>query len=271
MTRSLLLLVGAFAAVATAETTAYVSFMMPDWDGEYLSASVVDVEGDATTLAVGCKGITLDWRMCGSNPQTIVGGPSTLSINWVDPSAHLYNDIFYTHSHDIRCNIYPEQSTATCTSTDIAVIDGKRTTSVTIEPTSRPHIYFYPVAITAGLEKLDGKDDDETSTVPTTTAQPQSTSAGTIATETSSEVAVETSPEASSDVHVPSEPVVPSHATTPSKAWGNATAKATSTSAPGIGPGTTPVEVSNAVGLGLAQSALVAGLAALVGGAAMLL
>ncbi|KAM6529989.1 Hypothetical protein NCS54_00941400 [Fusarium falciforme] len=266
MTRSFPLLVGAFAAVATAETTAYVSFMMPDWDGEYLSASVVGVEGAATTLAVGCKGITLDWKMCDSNPKTIVGGPSTLSINWVDRSAHLYDDVLYTRSQDIRCDIYPEQSTATCTSTDISVIDGKRTTSVTIEPTSRPDYYFYPVAITAGLEKLDGKDDDETTTIPTTTAQPQSTSVETTASETSSEVAVETS----SELHIPSEPVVPTQATTPSKVQGNDTAKATSTSAPSNGPGT-PVEVSHAIGLGLAQSALVAGLFALVGGAAMLL
>jgi hypothetical protein len=136
---------------------------------------------------------------------------------------------------------------------------------VTIEPTSRPDHYFYPVAITAGLEKLDGKDDDETTTIPTTTAQPQSTSVETTASETS-EAAVETS----SELQLPSEPVLPTQATTSSKAQGNDTAKATSTSAPSTGPGT-PVEVSHAIGLGLAQSALVAGLAALVGGAAMLL
>jgi hypothetical protein len=95
MARSLPLLTGAFAA-ATAQSTKLVSFMMPDWDGTNLSASVVDVNGDATTLAVSCEGITLDWNMCGSNPQTIVGGLSTLSVSWVDPSTHLYNDVFYT-------------------------------------------------------------------------------------------------------------------------------------------------------------------------------
>lgn len=146
------------------------------------------------------------------------------------------------------------------------MIDGKTTTDVTIEQTSGPGDYFHPVAITAGLEKLNGKYDDETTTVPTTTAQPQSTSVETTASETSSEVAVETS----SKLHIPSEPVVPTQATTPSKAQGNDTAKATSTSAPGTSP-STPVEVSDAIGLGLAQSALVAGLVALVGGAAILL
>lgn len=121
------------------------------------------------------------------------------------------------------------------------------------------------MAITAGLEKLNGEDDDETTTTPTTAAQPQSTSVETTASETSSEVAAETS----SEHHIPSEPVVPTQATTPSKTQGNDTIKATSTSASSTGPDT-PVEVSHAIGLGSARSALVASFVAL-GGVAMLL
>ncbi|KAM6521721.1 hypothetical protein FSOLCH5_006474 [Fusarium solani] len=260
MARSLPLLTGAFAA-ATAQSTKLVSFMMPDWDGTNLSASVVDVNGDATTLAVSCEGITLDWNMCGSNPQTIVGGLSTLSVSWVDPSTHLYNDVFYTKSQDLHCDIYLEQNTATGTSTAIDVIDGKRTTYVTTERTSRPDIYFYNITATAGIEKLDGKhsdDDGKPTPAPTTTDQPQSTDAGTTETETSF------------GVSATSEPAVITDLPTISEARTNTTYRPVSTPTAGVRP-TNPVIVDNAAGAGFVQNIIAAGLAAAVCGSAVLL
>ncbi|KAF4457599.1 GPI anchored [Fusarium albosuccineum] len=260
MARSLPVLAGTFA-IAAAQSTSVISFMVPDWDGLHLSASVVDVKDDATTLAVRCEGVHLDWNMCGSNPQTIIGGPSTLSVSWVDPSAHLYDDVFYTKSQDLHCDIYLDQSTATCTSTAIDVIKGRRTTHVTTETTSRPDLYYYEVIATAGIEKLDGKHNDDSSTaIPaaTTTSQPQSTDVETSELETSSKASAT------------SEQVVVTDVATTSEARTNTTYHPISTPGSGTNP-TSPIIVDNAAGARLVQNIVALGLAAGVCGAAMLL
>ncbi|KAJ3543825.1 hypothetical protein NM208_g3374 [Fusarium decemcellulare] len=239
MARSLPVLAGTFA-IAAAQSTSVISFMVPDWDGLHLSASVVDVKDDATTLAVRCEGVHLDWNMCGSNPQTIIGGPSTLSVSWVDPSAHLYDDVFYTKSQDLHCDIYLDQSTATCTSTAIDVIKGRRTTHVTTETTSRPDLYYYEVIATAGIEKLMRTDVETTEL------------------------------EASSKASATSEQVVVTDVATPSKARTNTTSHSISTPGSGANP-TSPIIVDNAASARSVQNIVAVGLAAGVCGAAMLL
>ncbi|KAF4976340.1 hypothetical protein FZEAL_6984 [Fusarium zealandicum] len=176
MIPSLALLAGTIAAVTAASETTTVNFLMPDWDGLNLSASVVAVRGDETTLAVACEGITLDWRMCGSNPQTIVGGPSTVSVTWVDKSAHVYWDVFTPKSQDHRCEINQQLDTATCISTGIWKIQGKMETTVITEERSSVWAYYYPVTVTAGAEKLRGENSDSTKTVDAVTTNSASDS-----------------------------------------------------------------------------------------------
>ncbi|KAF5017170.1 hypothetical protein F66182_10932 [Fusarium sp. NRRL 66182] len=267
-------------ALAAAQSTTTINFLMPDWDGLTLSASVVGVSGHETTLAVACEGITLDWQMCDTNPKTIVGGPSTLSIAWVDRSAHWAGTETYTKSAAYHCDIFP--ATATCTSTAISIYRGRTTTSVTTEGYRNPSSwYFHDVTATAGLEKLHPTYSSvpestsepattEAATIPATTSQPESTEPATTAPATTPQPetteAVETNTKRHANSTVVSGHGVTTHWVKPSEPTVNTTHHAAPAPAP-----TSPVIIDNASGPSLVQNIGFAGLVAAVGGIAMLL
>ncbi|KAM5348403.1 hypothetical protein ACJ41O_008227 [Fusarium nematophilum] len=232
MARSLTLLAGTLA-VAAAQTST-VSFLLPLFDRQTLDASVVDVKGDATTLAIHC--VNSDPDECGlTDTQTVVGGVSTMSMTYTIPG----DDEFGPVSQDLKCNMNPKEDLLSCEVTVVGEMSGFEQTMVTTTTTTGYSDYLVPVTVTAGVNKLNANssgddDDDETAT-----------------------------PGASASDSAP---------TTASKP--NATdAKATDAAASGSesDAAATPVSTDNAAGPMVTQNAVLAGVAAVVGGAAMLL
>ncbi|KAM5365063.1 hypothetical protein ACJZ2D_011199 [Fusarium nematophilum] len=117
MARSLTLLAGTLA-VAAAQTST-VSFLLPLFDRQTLDASVVDVKGDATTLAIHC--VNSDPDECGlTDTQTVVGGVSTMSMTYTIPG----DDEFGPVSQDLKCNMNPKEDLLSCEVTVVGEMSG---------------------------------------------------------------------------------------------------------------------------------------------------
>lgn len=79
--RSLAML--ALSSVALAAQTTTVSLILPLLDKQKLVGSIVDVDSKATTFAIMCPS-GVDRTECGlTSSQTIIQGPSTLSMKWI--------------------------------------------------------------------------------------------------------------------------------------------------------------------------------------------
>lgn len=79
MSRTLLLLGAAAAAVAQSTT---VSFILPMLDPQPLVGSVIDADSTATTAAVGCAPDTPS-ESCGlTDSLTVTQGPSTYAMSY---------------------------------------------------------------------------------------------------------------------------------------------------------------------------------------------
>ncbi|KAL7915852.1 hypothetical protein GGI35DRAFT_473178 [Trichoderma velutinum] len=231
MARSLALLAFSSAVMAAQSTT--VSLLLPFADPQPLVGSVIAVGSAATTYAYGCPSENAD--DCGFiGSQTVTQGPST----WDYTMTYSDEGEGSLVTEGGNCKLFTANDSASC-SMFFAQEAGSSATS-TARTGVQPFLTFQlPVTITAGLEKLKA--------TPGATATDGSTAAPT------NTGASQAAPSGSSSTTLARQ--------TSAASTGNSTRTATSTAGP---------HSTNAAGIINAQNGLLAGVAALVGGAMML-
>ncbi|KAL7921199.1 hypothetical protein ACQKWADRAFT_314248 [Trichoderma austrokoningii] len=230
MARSLALLALASGALAAQTTT--VSLLLPYGDAQKIDASIIGADSTATTYLFGCpKGE--DSSDCGFPvSQTVTQGPST----WIY-SATLTADpadetgLSGTEVDGGECKLNTKADVAECTMSMSATVTGSTTSMTTVTTMTFLDIQT-PVTVTAGLDKLQAAPGS-TATEASTTA-PASTDASSTGSAQSTTLAKHTSTGTQT---------------------GSSTSKPTST---------------NAAGIVNSQGGLLAGVAAIIGGAMML-
>ncbi|KAF4463385.1 hypothetical protein FALBO_9797 [Fusarium albosuccineum] len=232
MARSLALLAVAAAAVGAQTTT--VDIFLPIVDKQPLDASIVGGSAEATTFAIHCpKGTPSD--ECGlPGTQTVIAGPSTVHYTY---SVEGDGDEYGYMTQDLQCSLDSKRDMATCSITMAQEISGSEESQVTTTSAKGYLEFVVPVTVTAGfanLKSASAGDDDA--------------SAGASATDSES-----------------------TGASKPKATGAAATDAVESTSAAGSDAAATPVSTDNAAGPMVTQNAVLAGVAAVVGGAAMLL
>lgn len=233
MSRSLAILSGAFA-IAAAQTTT-VGFWLPMFDAQDLQASVIGVKGEATTLALGCPN-GADAMECGiSSSVTIVAGKSTLSYAFDAGS----DEEFQKATQAYICNMTPSIYEFTCTITLTGEMSGSAISSSTVASTKGSKSDYddliVPITVTAGANKLPDAAPASTTGV----SKPTGTTSGAESTASDSD--------------------------------SESSSESTSATASGSDAASTPTETDNAAGPMVTSNAILAGVAAVVGGAAMLL
>ncbi|KAF5027529.1 hypothetical protein F66182_346 [Fusarium sp. NRRL 66182] len=232
MARSLALLAAAVVAVAAQTTT--VDFLLPLYDPQPLEGSVVAVKDGATTLAINCPK-SADSSECGLvSRETVVGGPSTMHVTYSIPAM---DEEYGAASQDFQCKLDPKKDIASCSVTVVQTVNGSVATTSTAVVNSGYKSALIPITVTAGVNKLNAEDDQDASAAP-----------GASATD--------------ADVTSASRPRATDAAATE-------TADATSSTSD-ADAAATPTNSDNAAGAVVTQNAILA-VAAVIGGAAMLL
>ncbi|EGY13914.1 hypothetical protein HYQ45_014414 [Verticillium longisporum] len=227
---SKLALLAVFGVAAAEE--AVISLFIPLFAPNYVVASVVDVGADETTFALACHS-QVPQTECGiSNPVQLVAGPSTMALTAT---------LDYTSAPSMTitadCAINVDANEATCTQYQA---EGSMTYSESTV-VSEIDAYYLPLTITAGAEKLT--DVPAATTTPATLPTATETSTGTSATPADS--SSESSDESS---------VVAGESSTTTAA----------------GEAVTTTEAGNTALPRMTQNAVLAGIAAVVGGAMVL-
>ncbi|POR38817.1 Uncharacterized protein TPAR_00998 [Tolypocladium paradoxum] len=232
MARSLALLAALAGAAVAADSTTTLSLLVPFYDVHSLGlvGSIVGANSAVTTFAVGCAPGTP--RMSCDVP-----GPGSLTFlqgpsTWVQLLVH--SDGISTYTLDTNCKFDPAQDVATChNSVSQQDRDGTLQSETATVMTGYSSLMI-PVTITAGVEKLSAAPGATAAGINTNSAPTASTQAGTDTTSS------------------------PTFTLTPA-----GTSKGTSAAS-------TPTKSSNAAGPMVTQNAVLAGVAAVVGGAMML-
>ncbi|KAK1252990.1 hypothetical protein MKX08_004177 [Trichoderma sp. CBMAI-0020] len=221
----------ALASGALAAQSTTVALLLPYADIQTIDASIIGADSTATTYLVGCpKGE--DSSDCGfATSQTITQGPST----WIYTATFSADpadetDISGSEVQGGQCKLNTKADNADCTMYMTATFTGA-VTSTTSATTMTFLDVQTPVTVTAGLEKLKAAPGS-TATDASTTA-PASTDASSTG---------------------PAQTTLSKHTSTGTQT-GSSTGKPTST---------------NAAGIVNSQGGLLAGVAAIVGGAMML-
>ncbi|BDD57795.1 hypothetical protein MPDQ_005458 [Monascus purpureus] len=122
-----------------------------------IAASIVNVQNDLTTLALDCKGGEPTAECELNDPVTITAGPSTFTLSAIYATKIQGINVKYTLVQD--CDITGSTQKAVCTVSARAEAssDGVKTATSTSAVTtwSSEDIYYEPLAITAGVEKLN--------------------------------------------------------------------------------------------------------------------
>ncbi|KAM0277148.1 hypothetical protein ACHAQH_006043 [Verticillium albo-atrum] len=227
---SKLALMALFGAASAEETI--VSLIMPVFSPNFVAASVVDVGDDATTFALACHS-QVPQTECGiSDPVQLVAGPSTMAF-----TATLYEDDDEEDATALpmtvtaQCVIDTGANDATCTQYQVQSTISYSESTVLSDISQ----FLAPLTVTAGAEKLTGQPADTTSpaTLPTETGTSNGASA------------------------------------TPNESSSESSAAAESAST-ATGEAATTTDDGNAAFPRMTQNAVLAGVAAVVGGAMML-
>jgi hypothetical protein len=136
-----------------------------------VEASIIDANAVATTLAIKCEGNIYPpgdhFALC--SPFTITQGPSTYSVSAVYSGSA--GGVEETHTVVQDCDITSSTELATCTlsaKVEVSALGRKTVTSSSATVTLHSgDIWYTPVAVTAGAEKLTA--DRATQTVYETT------------------------------------------------------------------------------------------------------
>ncbi|UKZ85255.1 uncharacterized protein TrAFT101_001124 [Trichoderma asperellum] len=242
MARSLALLALASGAMAAQSTV--VSLLLPYGDVQKIDASIIGADSTATTYLFGCpKGE--DSNDCGfPTSQTVTQGPST----WIyteTASADPADETGFSGSEvqGGQCKLNTKADVADCTMYMTATFTGAVTSTTSATTMSFLDLQT-PVTITAGLDKLNAAPG-ATATDASTTA-PASTDASSTGSSTGSSAGSSTTGTAQT--------TLAKHTSTGTQT-ASSSAKPTST---------------NAAGFVSSQNGLLAGVAAIVGGAMML-
>ncbi|UNI21849.1 hypothetical protein JDV02_007801 [Purpureocillium takamizusanense] len=242
MARSLAALLAATTALAGAalaadsgssSTTTVVPVLFPLFDKQDLVGSVVDAEPKLTTFAVACApGVKPE--DCGfPGTFTVLQGPETWSLSF-GVSMSL-GDSSTVAAQDANCKLDAAKDVATCVATE-SQLDGETTMQTsTSEVLTGYKSLMIPVTVTAGLDKLSapapGATQTDAQAKPTTGASSTGASTG-----------------ASASVSA-------------TASGSGAAAKSSSASS---------TTTTNAAGPAVTQNAVLAGVAAVVGGAMMM-
>ncbi|CAM1511338.1 Fc.00g088510.m01.CDS01 [Cosmosporella sp. VM-42] len=245
MARFIALLAFSSAALVAAETTTvdlFLSFLSPD----DIVVSVVDVDATATTYEIRymSDGYPGSWEDSdsgyGSTAQTIIQGPETVSM------AYSYSDTYEdygSYTQDLACNVHREEDAITCTISNHQEYDNKEIDTVTTVSTTDLDFLYYPVTVVGGAEKLDA------------TPGPSVTETG-------------SSASATGEFSAPLRPSASGASSAPSHG-SNSTATVTVSSS-ALPSGTEVPKTDNAAAAAVPQNAILAGVAAVFGGALML-
>ncbi|KAM0545784.1 hypothetical protein ACHAPJ_011208 [Fusarium lateritium] len=189
-------LLALFSALVTAQTTT-LDVLFPVEGIKTVYGTVVSANPEVTTYALHC-GDEVDNVQCHIlGTQTVVYGPSTLSINYFfdgDEKAPYF-------SEDLTCAIKTEE--AVCN----IVIEtensaGKKVSTSLSNTDKNIETHMIPAIITEGVEKLDGKASETASSNFTSSAVVESRPANTPASPTPTHSIVNTNGAPKSSVHV---------------------------------------------------------------------
>ncbi|KAL7915853.1 hypothetical protein GGI35DRAFT_430840 [Trichoderma velutinum] len=249
MARSLALLALSGAAMAAQSTT--VSLLLPFADPQIIVGSVIGADSTATTYAYGCAP-GQPAAECGfETSQTVTQGPTT----WAYTNTYSGDGGVYTESG--RCKLSSAVDVASCSVFMGGIVSGSIVASGSVGTESFLSFQL-PVTITAGLDKL--KATPSASATDDSTATP-----GASATNDSTAAPTNTGASETSQTTASSGTASSSAASTTLARQTTATSTGSRTASTTAAPSST-----NAAGLVNAQSGLLAGVAALVGGVMML-
>ncbi|GFF25010.1 hypothetical protein IFM46972_01249 [Aspergillus udagawae] len=147
-----------------------------------VEASVVDANAVATTLAIKCEGNIYppDARCALCSPFTITQGPSTYSVSAVYSASA--GGVEETHTVVQDCDITSSTEFAACTlsaKVEVSVLGRKTVTSSSATVTLHSgDIWYTPVAVTAGAEKLTASRATQTLSETTQTRSTATQTAG---------------------------------------------------------------------------------------------
>ncbi|CRJ91755.1 hypothetical protein HYQ45_013415 [Verticillium longisporum] len=231
---SKLALLAVFGVAAAEE--AVVSLFIPLFAPNFVVASVVDVGADETTFALACHS-QVPQTECGiSNPVQLVAGPSTMALTATleytsaPPMTITADCAINVAANEATCTQYQAESTMTYSESTIV---------------SEIDAYYLPLTITAGAEKL--------SDVPTATTTPAILPAATETSTGTSATPADSSSESPSESSDESSAVADESSTTTA-----------------AGEAATTTEAGNAALPRMTQNVVLAGVAAVVGGAMVL-
>lgn len=160
------LLLAALSATALAETTALKVFNAGETTLPLsgLEASVVGANALATTLALQCKD-NANKSLCAiEDPITITEGPSTFTMSGVYSTKVNGVDATMTQIQD--CDITSSTQSASCSiSIRVEVSTGGRSTATSTSTEMNigsDDIYYRPLTVTAGVDKLRAPEATQT-------------------------------------------------------------------------------------------------------------
>ncbi|EDP53544.1 hypothetical protein KXX16_008225 [Aspergillus fumigatus] len=147
-----------------------------------VKASVVNANAVATTLAIKCEGnVCTPGDHCGlCSPFTITQGPSTYSVSAVYSAS--VGGVEETHTVVQDCDITSSTELATCTlsaKVEVSALGRKTATSSSATVTFHSDdIWYTPVLVTAGAEKLTASRATQSVSETTQTASTATQTAG---------------------------------------------------------------------------------------------
>lgn len=157
------LLVPVFAVLASAQSTTVVSYFEAFVNNSPYSisiskyhsvgASIAGINAEHTTYEVDCMSDAPQSECSFAAPYTMVAGPTTLSYS--RPIPFQFGSATYTVQNDLQCSFTHKTESATCTGSVSISYGGQSTSTVATHSIPTSDIWYQPLTITAGLEKLN--------------------------------------------------------------------------------------------------------------------
>ncbi|KAJ5736392.1 uncharacterized protein N7483_001517 [Penicillium malachiteum] len=128
-----------------------------------LGASIAGINADYTTYAVDCMSDAALSDCSINAPYTMIAGPTTLSYYKALPVDMEAYDATVTVTQDVACSFTHSTESAVCTETEWVSYAGESTSTTTTKSYATNDIFYIPITVTAGLDKLNSPQATETS------------------------------------------------------------------------------------------------------------
>ncbi|KAJ6021445.1 hypothetical protein N7540_006949 [Penicillium herquei] len=128
-----------------------------------LGASIAGINADYTTYEVDCMSGAPVSDCSIAAPYTMIAGPTTLSYYKALPVDLVAYGATVTVTQDVACSFTHSTESAVCTETEWASYEGESTSTVTTKSFATDDIFYKPITVTAGLDKLNSPQATETS------------------------------------------------------------------------------------------------------------